>query len=72
VVRTADFAYFRLRDEGYVAGDIARWAKQIESAVTPRGDTYVYFKHEESGLGPQFARQLLDSMGASAADKRAG
>jgi len=26
-------------------------------------DVYVYFKHEEAGKGPQFARLLLEALG---------
>ena len=28
-------------------------------------DVYVYFKHEESGKGPEFARRLLDALSSS-------
>jgi uncharacterized protein YecE (DUF72 family) len=54
---TADYAYLRLRDEGYQSSDIARWAAVVGSL--PAKDVFVYFKHEEQGLGPEFARQLL-------------
>ena len=35
---TADYAYFRLRDEGYTPDDIARWAETIarETSRLPR------------------------------------
>lgn len=56
---TATFAYFRLRDEGYCAEDIAHWATEIKKCSQGVEDTYVYFKHEERGLGPEFANQLL-------------
>lgn len=58
---TADYGYFRLRDEGYQAADIARWASTIRAQ--PVNDAFVYFKHEEQGLGPDFARRLIDSLG---------
>ena len=57
VERTADYAYFRLRDEGYQQPDIERWAQTIKAL--PAGDSFVYFKHEEQGLGPEFARRLI-------------
>jgi uncharacterized protein YecE (DUF72 family) len=52
---TADYAYFRLRDEGYQQTDLERWAEVVHSlpGVT---DAFVYFKHEEQGLGPEFAK----------------
>jgi len=60
---TADYAYFRLRDEGYTPDDIARWARTIREATSGCSDVFVYFKHEEAGKGPQFARLLLDALG---------
>ena len=60
---TADYAYFRLRDEGYTPDDIVRWARTIREATSGCSDVFVYFKHEEAGKGPQFARLLLDALG---------
>jgi len=56
---TADYAYFRLRDEGYQPADISRWAQVIREQAANRQDVFVYFKHEEAGKGPEFARLLL-------------
>jgi uncharacterized protein YecE (DUF72 family) len=61
---TADYAYFRLRDEGYTPADIARWAGAIEEKTSACKDVFVYYKHEEEGKGPEFARLLLDSLNA--------
>jgi uncharacterized protein YecE (DUF72 family) len=58
VVATADYAYFRLRDEGYQPADIERWAS-IVRAQPISGDAFVYFKHEERGKGPEFAKLLM-------------
>jgi uncharacterized protein YecE (DUF72 family) len=55
---TADYAYFRLRDEGYQQADIEHWAGVIK-ALTPVKSAFVYFKHEEQGLGPEFAKRLM-------------
>lgn len=57
LVHTAPFSYFRLRDEGYQDADIAAWAEKVRAA-SQAGEVYVFFKHEESGKGPAFARQL--------------
>jgi uncharacterized protein YecE (DUF72 family) len=62
VVITADYAYFRLRDEGYTARDIDKWADTISSSTKRCREVFVYFKHEESGKGPEFARILLDAL----------
>ena len=60
---TADYTYFRLRDEGYTPQDIAHWAATIRERTTGCRDVYVYFKHEEAGKGPEFARLLLQELG---------
>ena len=64
VMATADYAYFRLRDEGYTDDDIRVWARQIEDVTAAGTDAYVYFKHEDEGKGPEFARLLLDALGS--------
>ena len=58
-----DYAYFRLRDEGYQPDDIKRWADTIARDAASCRDVFVYFKHEESGKGPEFARLLMDRLG---------
>ena len=62
---TADFAYFRLRDEGYSPDDIGRWADTIARETSACRDVYVYFKHEEAGKGPEFGRLLGQRLGLS-------
>jgi uncharacterized protein YecE (DUF72 family) len=61
---TADYGYFRLRDEGYTPHDVARWAQVIRDKTASCSEVFVYFKHEEAGKGPEFARLLLDALGA--------
>ena len=60
---TADYAYFRLRDEGYTPDDIARWADTIARETSSCRDVFVYFKHEEEGKGPEFAALLRRRLG---------
>jgi uncharacterized protein YecE (DUF72 family) len=62
IVFTAKHAYFRLRDEGYSDEDIARWASVAREQRDSREDIYVYFKHEERGLGPEFAAKFLAAL----------
>ena len=62
IVATADFGYFRLRKIDYAKPDIKRWAKAIVEQRRTAKDVFVYFKHEETGTGPRFARELLDEM----------
>ena len=59
---TADYAYFRLRDEGYTDADIARWADIIRERTSACTDVFVYFKHEESGKGPELGRMLIERL----------
>jgi uncharacterized protein YecE (DUF72 family) len=59
---TADYAYFRLRDEGYTPDDIARWAEVIRERTSACREVFVYFKHEESGKGPEFGRMLVECL----------
>jgi uncharacterized protein YecE (DUF72 family) len=62
---TADYAYFRLRDEGYQPADIAHWARSIREHTAQCREVFVYFKHEEQGIGPEFAKLLLSELGLS-------
>jgi uncharacterized protein YecE (DUF72 family) len=63
IVPTATYGYFRLRDEGYTAADLDTWAGVIRDHQDRWEDTFVYFKHEEEGKGPELARQLMDRLG---------
>ena len=64
---TASYGYFRLRDEGYTPDDLSRWAAKIRTSAAACDDVYVYFKHEEAGKGPQFARLLREALTAGLA-----
>jgi uncharacterized protein YecE (DUF72 family) len=64
---TADFAYFRLRDEGYTPDDVRRWGDTIVQATSGCREVFVYFKHEEEGKGPEFARVLTQHLGIAQA-----
>jgi uncharacterized protein YecE (DUF72 family) len=60
---TADYAYFRLRDEGYTPDDIKRWGDTIARDTAACREVFIYFKHEEEGKGPEFARLLMTHLG---------
>ncbi|HZC35310.1 MAG TPA: DUF72 domain-containing protein [Chthoniobacterales bacterium] len=62
-IATTDFGYLRLRREDYQSADIVRWAKFIEEQKARWRHAFVYFKHEESGIGPQLAGQLMKELG---------
>lgn len=59
---TADYAYFRLRDEGYTPADLARWAECIGERTRACREVFVYFKHEEEGKGPAFAQRFREAL----------
>ncbi len=61
---TADYGYLRLRREDYSKIDIERW---VEFVRAQRGwdDVFIYFKHEEAGIGPKLAKQMLELLGDS-------
>jgi uncharacterized protein YecE (DUF72 family) len=61
-IATADYGYLRLRDEGYQAADIERWAGTVQSLSPGWTDAFIYFKHEEEGKGPEFARMLGEKL----------
>ncbi len=56
LVVTADCGYLRLRRTNYDDRDLATWAERIASQRLTRA--YVYFKHEDEGLGPKFAQRF--------------
>ncbi len=57
-IATADYGYLRLRREDYQDADIARWSDAIAARTELWSDAFVYFKHEESGIGPKLATQM--------------
>ena len=62
---TASWGYLRLRREHYSDADLARWAGRMRGQGW--SEAYVFFKHEDDGTAPQFARRLMQVMGAPAA-----
>lgn len=66
LVTTADYGYFRLRDEGYGDADIVKWTEAAKNAAKSARDVFVYFKHEDEGKGAAFGQQMLTLLGHSA------
>jgi uncharacterized protein YecE (DUF72 family) len=60
---TADYGYLRLRREDYQKTDVERWALFIREQQPDWKDAFVYFKHEESGIGPKRAQQMIEFLG---------
>jgi len=59
LVATADFGYLRLRDEGYEKTDLEQWAKTVQDIGKEWQDAFIFFKHEESGIGPKLAQEFV-------------
>jgi uncharacterized protein YecE (DUF72 family) len=57
-VTTADFAYLRLRKGDYAPAGLRAIQKRVDAAA-PKGDVFVYFKHEETPAGAEYAERLL-------------
>ena len=66
-VVTADACYLRLRQANYSATELSRWVEVIGLHSEQRADTYVYFKHEEAGTGPNLASELMKRLGVTLA-----
>jgi uncharacterized protein YecE (DUF72 family) len=62
-VATANFGYLRLRREDYAESDFARWAAFVGEQEKQWSSAYIYFKHEESGIGPKFAAEMRTRLG---------
>ena len=55
---TANFGYLRLRREDYADADFTRWAEFVAAQQKQWTNAFIYFKHEESGVGPKFAAEM--------------
>ena len=60
VVATADFAYLRLRDEGYDEAALRTWTALAQDLSTRCRDVFVYFKHEDAGTGAAFGQRMIE------------
>ena len=51
----------RLRDEGYGPNELRQWAGKLKELGKGWGEAreaFVFFKHEESGIGPKLAQEF--------------
>jgi uncharacterized protein YecE (DUF72 family) len=63
--RTGPFLYLRLRRHDYASDELAAWADRLEPFLAAGDDAYVFFRHDETGRGPELALELA----ALAADR---
>ncbi len=59
--KTADWGYLRLRRIRYSEKELKKWIKWMKAQQWK--DTFVFFRHEDEGTGPQLASQFLDLAG---------
>ncbi len=57
VVATTDWGCLRLRRPAYSAAALKAWMKRIRKQDWR--DVFVFFKHEDEGKGPRFAKRFL-------------
>jgi uncharacterized protein YecE (DUF72 family) len=57
-VATADFGYLRLRRLDYSARQLSGWADWAREQAWSQA--FVYFKHEETAVGPKFAAAMQE------------
>jgi len=60
---TADYGYLRLRREDYTTSQVEEWSEYVRQQEKAWSDTFIYFKHEEAGIGPKLAKQIVDLLG---------
>lgn len=58
IISTAKWGYLRLRRQSYETADLVKWMKRLTNQKW--GDAFVFFKHEDEGVGPKLAAQFLD------------
>jgi uncharacterized protein YecE (DUF72 family) len=58
VEATASWGYLRLRREDYVDADLVSWSQKIKAQKWSH--CYVYFKHEDAGVGPKYGKRLIE------------
>jgi uncharacterized protein YecE (DUF72 family) len=63
LVPTATWAYIRLRRSQYSHGDLLQWKERI--LAQPWDHAFVFFKHEDEGIGPKLGGEFLDLLRAT-------
>ena len=61
LVDTAGWGYVRLRREAYSDELLEQWIERL--TAQPWNEAYVFFKHEDAGIGPKLAARFLELAG---------
>ncbi len=66
--RTGSFLYLRLRRHDYSEAELAAWAGRLEPFLAAGDDAYVFFRHDDTGRGPELATALAAAVARLLAD----
>lgn len=58
IISTASWGYLRLRRTTYEEGDLTEWLTRVKDQKWK--DAFVFFKHEDEGVGPKLAAQFIE------------
>ncbi len=58
IITTAAWGYLRLRRTNYEEQDLADWMRRVQGQRW--NDAFVFFKHEDEGVGPKLAARFLE------------
>ena len=58
IISTAKWGYLRLRRTAYDENDLVEWLRRVRAQQWK--DAFVFFKHEDEGVGPKLAAQFLE------------
>jgi len=58
IISTAGWGYLRLRRTAYNENDLDDWMKRVKDQKWK--DAFVFFKHEDEGVGPKLAARFLE------------
>jgi uncharacterized protein YecE (DUF72 family) len=62
LVRTSNWGYVRLRAGGYSDENLRKWIHRMKSHKWD--EAFVFFSHEDTGLGPKLAARFVELAGA--------
>jgi uncharacterized protein YecE (DUF72 family) len=63
LIATATWGYIRLRRPEYSRADLVNWKERILAQQWDHA--YIFFKHEDEGIGPKLAAEFLELAGAT-------
>jgi uncharacterized protein YecE (DUF72 family) len=62
LVATTSWGYLRLRRTDYDEAALGAWAEKLSGLELAWTSAFIYFKHEDAGLGPKLAAQFVEKL----------